>query len=281
MRTFIFAFIFSAVCPAAFLSAGDAPPAGVLKSTAPGGAAAGLTDMALIPGGEFVMGSAEEEGSVNEHPSHKVFLSPYYMDKYEVTAARYKSFAAAAGKEVRRQPFPDKENCPVVYVHWYEASAFCEYYGKRLPTEAEWEMAARGGSDGKYCFGSDAGGLGEYAWYWSNSGKKIHPVGQKKPNDYGLYDMHGNVLEWTADWSGAGYYAVSPGKNPAGPEKGEDKVVRGGSAYATADMCRSAHRMKSSPYTPYSGKGFRCAAPAVPAAAVSMAGSTEAAAAQR
>ena len=159
-----------------------------------------------------------------------------------------------------RQSSADKDNYPAVYMNWYDAVEYCRHYGKRLPTEAEWEKAAGGGSSGKFCFGDDKALLREYAWYWDNSGKKIHPVGRRKPNNYGLYDMHGNVLEWTADWYSADYYAQSPERDPQGPAEGEAKVIRGGSSFVSAELCSSTTRMRSSPDTRYSVKGFRCAA---------------------
>ncbi len=243
-------------------AAGTQPAGQAVKSTAP---AAGVgddvyKDMALIPQGEFLMGS-DEKDFPNEQPRHKVFLGAYFIDKYEVTAARYGLFAKATGKPMPRHPFPGKGDYPAVHMSWHDAMAYCVYYGKRLPTEAQWEKAAGGGSAGKFCFGDDQAGLGAYAWHWGNSDKKIHPVGLKKPNAYGLYDMHGNVLEWTADWYADDYYAVSPAGDPQGPAQGKAKVIRGGSVFVSADLCRSAARMKSSPDTRYSVKGFRCAAP--------------------
>ncbi len=157
---------------------------------------------------------------------------------------------------MRRQSCPD---CPVVRVNWDDAQAYCRYHDKRLPTEAEWEKAARGGSNGSYAFGDDEELLEEYAWYAINADKRLHPVGKKKPNAYGLYDMHGNVLEWTADWLDKKYYSNSPKKNPQGPEKGKYRVVRGGSVYLSASLLRAAHRMKGRQVTRYSGRGFRCA----------------------
>ncbi|GEM_PF-2832011 len=183
------------------------------------------------------------------------------MDKYEVTAAAYRVYASSTGVKMPRQAHPDAENYPVVHVDWREAAAYCAHFGKELPTEAQWEKAARGGSAGLFSFGDDASELGDYAWFWGNSGKTIHPVGPKKPNAYGLYDMHGNVLEWTADWYDAGYYASAPAADPPGPASGKEKSVRGGSAFVSADLCRSSARMKSEPSNRYSVRGFRCAVP--------------------
>lgn len=275
MKSIAFAFMVFGFYPAVFSHAKEEIPAGVPqsgpadasaraeKSTSPvSSVKIDYKDMVLIPTVEFMMGSSDEEGYPNEHPRHKVSLAPYFMDKYEVPAVRYRAFAKATGRQVHEQPCRDKDNCPVVYVNWNDAGAYCGYYGKRLPTEAEWENAARAGSEGKYCFGSDETRLGEYAWYWNNSGRQLHPVGQKKPNRYGIYDMHGNALEWVSDWYGESYYGESPGVNPAGPAEGEAKSVRGGSAFVSAELCRAAHRMRSSPDNGYSGRGFRCAASA-------------------
>ncbi|MBI4350378.1 MAG: SUMF1/EgtB/PvdO family nonheme iron enzyme [Elusimicrobia bacterium] len=267
MRALLFALILSGLSRSGFLSAEEAgavkaagtAPADGAAAPAAGNAQDYFKDMVLVPRGEFLMGS-DEKYPPSERPRHKVFLDAYYIDKYEVTAARYRLFAKAAGKTMPRQSFPDKDNYPAVYMNWQDAMAYCERQGKRLPTEAQWEKAAGGGAGGKFCSGDNEAGLGEYAWFWNNSGKKIHPVGLKKPNGYGIYDMHGNVLEWTADWYAEAYYAVSPAANPQGPAGGKEKVIRGGSVFVSADLCRSAARMKSSPETRYSVKGFRCAA---------------------
>jgi formylglycine-generating enzyme required for sulfatase activity len=115
----------------------------------------------------------------------------------------------------------------------------------RLPTEAEWEYACRAGSKTEYCFGDDPGLLGEYAWYESNSDKKTHPVGQKKPNGWGLYDMHGNVWEWCEDWKDD--YSAGVVSDPKGPEIGSCRVLRGGSWLVAPGICRSAFRARYAP----------------------------------
>ena len=171
--------------------------------------------MALIPGGAFVMGSAPGQGQADEHPAHKVRLKPFYMDKYEVTVAQYRAFA---GKNMPQQPDWSTDNHPVLGVSWVQAAKYCHSQRKRLPTEAEWEKAARGGSAKKYFFGDDASKLGAYCWYRDNSSDIPHDVGLLKPNAYGLYDTCGNAFEWTADVYDENYYAESPALNPQGPD---------------------------------------------------------------
>lgn len=216
--------------------------------------------MVLIPAGEFWMGSPEpEKEHAIEHPRHKVYLDAFYMDKYEVTVAQFRKFCQETKRKMRGQPEWNKDDHPVVNVTWDEAKAYCEWAGKRLPTEAEWEKAARGGADTKYCFGDDESRLGEYAWYHANSGDITHPVGEKKPNQYGLFDMHGNVWEWLADWYDDAYYAKSPDKNPKGPESGRGRSLRGGSWNFNPYYLREAYRDWIGPCRAFNNIGFRCA----------------------
>jgi len=146
---------------------------------------------------------------------------------------------------------------PVEKVSWKDCQEFCKKTWLSLPTEAQWEYACGGGSGGKYCFGDDKSKLGEYAWYKENSGAKTHPVGEKKPNAYGLYDMHGNVYEWCEDWHGD--YPKKTLKNPKGPLRGSYRLLRGGSYYYNANICKSSFRFKDLPAnTTNVGIGLRC-----------------------
>jgi formylglycine-generating enzyme required for sulfatase activity len=162
----------------------------------------------------------------------------------------------------------------VEQVTWHEATEFCRLATERtrrqfrLPTEAEWEFACRAGSTGRYCFGSDETGLGDYAWFRNNSGGQTHPVGQKKPNAWGLHDVHGNVWEWVADWYAADYYANSPHENPTGPDTGNRRLLRGGSWGGRGDPCHSSLRYHHPPLTRVYTLGFRAVA-SVPGPAAS------------
>jgi formylglycine-generating enzyme len=226
-------------------------------------------NMVLIPAGTFEMGSRHRD---DEKPVHTVRIDAFYMDVHEVKQADFERI----GKDAPDQPLsnPSKHegpDLPVEQVRMHDACHFCNARsileglepcyikkgnsfecdfsknGYRLPTEAEWEYACRAGTDTDYAFGSNDKQLGEYGWYEGNSGKETHPVAQKKPNPWGLYDMHGNVAEWCHDIYGRGYYAQSPADNPRGPSAGEDYVLRGGSWKSKAPMLRSAYRVHETP----------------------------------
>ena len=221
--------------------------------------------MVLIPTGEFTMGSDEYGTATDERPPHRVSLSAFYLDKYEVTFDLYDRFCEATGRTKPSDNGWGRGSRPVINVSWDDATAYAAHYGKRLPTEAEWEYACRAGGTGRWCFGSDERQLGEYAWYNANSGSQTHPVGEKRANAWGLYDMHGNVWEWCADWY-ANHYAASPVQDPTGAVSGQYRVLRGGSWNYDASWCRSAYRFgddTGNRYFSYAG-GFRCASsPAV------------------
>jgi formylglycine-generating enzyme required for sulfatase activity len=242
-------------------------------------------EMIYIPGGSFLMGSPEDEGYENERPQHRVTLSPFYIGKYPITQAQWR---AAMGNNPSHFKGID---LPVEQVTWDDAVKFCQAIRKRtgrtyrLPTEAEWEYSCRAGSIGQYCFGDGQSLLDQFAWFGNNAGvqrldarkvweevghewekywgliqkndNKTHPVGQKKPNKFGLNDMHGNVWEWCQDWYDENYYAQSPETDPQGPESGEYRVLRGGSWSEDIDFCRSAYRHHEAPDVAYLAFGFR------------------------
>jgi formylglycine-generating enzyme required for sulfatase activity len=184
---------------------------------------------------------------------------------YEVTQAEYEKVIGENGSEFKGV------SSPVEQVSWDDATEFCKRLsakeGKtyRLPTEAEWEYACRAGTTTRYSFGDDPASLGEYAWYGANSDVRTHSVGEKKPNAWGLYDMHGNMWEWCADSWAMGYYAVSPTDDPPGPETAarrvfRGRVFRGGCWGSGAAGCRSAYRGRDEPQHRRRSLGFRVAA---------------------
>ena len=219
--------------------------------------------MLLIPAGEFLMGSPDSDSDAltHEKPQHRVKLTrPFYLGVCAVTQEEYER---VMGKNPSR--FQGDPQRPVETVSWNDAVEFCrrlsENEGKqyRLPTEAEWEYACRAGTTTKWCFGDSESQLGEYAWYDENSGGTTHPVGEKKPNAWGVYDMHGNVWEWCADWYEAGYYSASPADDPQCPSSGDVRVLRGGSWLIFPGGSRSAFRLGSAPDDRSRDNGFRLA----------------------
>ena len=221
-------------------------------------------EMVLIPAGEFLMGSpdSDKDAQRREKPQHRVRITkPFYLGKYLVTQEQWE---AVMGNNPSR--FKGPKN-PVEHVSWDDCQQFLEKLNAKvggggssqLPTEAQWEYACRAGSTTRYCFGDEESGLGEYAWYDANSGSKTHPVGEKKPNAWGLYDMHGNVWEWCQDWYDGGYYANSPTDDPTGPPGGSVRVLRGGSWHDAARCCRSACRGSLRPGYRDRTLGFRVA----------------------
>jgi formylglycine-generating enzyme required for sulfatase activity len=215
--------------------------------------------------------SAETCQSV-ELPLHTVTLSAYYIDKYEVTNARYKACVDAGGctapgsvNSFTRSPYYGTStyaDYPVLWVNWHQATAFCAWAGKRLPTEAEWEKAARGSSDTrKYPWGNEAPDCTKLN-YWPSSAcvgdtsrVGAYPSGA---SPYGVMDMAGNVWEWVNDWYGASYYSTSPSVNPQGPATGTWRVLRGGSWYDFGIFVRSAYRNYGNPGVWNDYLGFRC-----------------------
>ena len=202
-----------------------------------------------ICAGTFTMGSAanDQQAWYDEKPAHPVTLSEFWIGRTEVTNEQY--------RRVRPEHQGDAE-LPAAGVTWTEAKAACEHFGGRLPTEAEWEYAARAGSQTVWSFGDDEKKLGENAWFGEGFGSASHPVAAKRPNAWGLHDMHGNAWEWVGDWYGP--YTSAAQKDPTGPEKGDERVRRGGSFAVTPGDLRSAYRDGDPPEFRYRYIGFRC-----------------------
>jgi formylglycine-generating enzyme required for sulfatase activity len=222
--------------------------------------------MVIITAGEFIMGST---AASDERPAHRVYLDAYYIDKFEVTIARYGKFLEAVTSQQRPHQWntvklSEDSDRPVVGVTWSDAEAYCRWAEKRLPTEAEWEKAARGTDARKYPWGDEDPGEGV-----ANFGRCCGWTGfsllarvgtnQAGQSPYGVHDMAGNVWEWVADWYDAQYYKTSPAQNPKGPTVAREKVIRGGSWSNRAGDLRTSVRDKVAPtYRNYS-IGFRCA----------------------
>lgn len=284
---------------------GEAPTGAIADKLS--GSPPDTTGMVLIPGGEFMMGTEAGE-YVYEGPVHRVDLDSFYIDRHEVTNGQYAAFADDTGYVTEserlgwsgvfdlrqngwtkgdgadwRHPHgpgsshADMEAFPVVHVSWADAVAYCDWRGTRLPTEAEFEFAARGGlEEAVYSWGNELtpGGV-HRANLWQGQfphqdrgldGYGSHgPVEQFPPNGYGVYDMTGNVWEWVSDWFAPDYFAKSPTKNPQGPRTGTQKVQRGGSWLCSENYCqgyRVAARMMTDPDSGLNNLGFRCAADA-------------------
>jgi formylglycine-generating enzyme required for sulfatase activity len=214
-----------------------------------------------VPAGCFQMGDNSDNSEDDEKPVHEVCLDAFAIGTFEVTQLQWK-------KVMGNNPSQFKDcgdNCPVESVSWIDVQTFISKLNKqsgsayRLPTEAEWEYAARsGGKQETFSGGNDPN---KVSWNEGNSGQTTHPVGKKAPNGLGIYDMSGNVWEWTADWYAEDFYGKSPKQNPAGPASGKFRVNRGGSWYIEADNVRTTIRSSSEPTRFTSNIGFRLAAP--------------------
>ena len=250
-------------------------------------------ELVLIPSGEFEMGAGDTDDAAeeDEYPRHRVRLTePFRIGRTEVTYGQFKAFveetkyetyAEASGLggnvwstaenrivEAPSMNWRNPENCtslrddlPVTQVTRDDAMKFCKWLGTRekatyrLPTEAEWEYCARAGTSTRWCAGNDPAELEDYAWIVSNSGYVIHPVGKRKPNAFGLFDMHGNVWEWCMDWDGP--YSDRLEINPTGPAFGSQRVVRGGAYDWLISKTRSSYRGSSPQCYRYMTNGFR------------------------
>ncbi|MCU0450279.1 MAG: formylglycine-generating enzyme family protein [Bernardetiaceae bacterium] len=221
-------------------------------------------DMVLVDGGSFLMGS--NDGEQEEKPIHKVSVGSFYLAKTEVTVAQYREFCRATNRQMPEEPkWGWQDHFPIVNVSWKDAQAYCDWLAQktgqkfRLPTEAEWEFAARGGKKTQKYHFAGSNTIEEVAWFDKNSNKQAHGVGSKKPNELGLYDMTGNVWEWVADWFGEDYYANSPERDPQGPRTGAMRVMRSGSYVNYPGDNRIAIRISNMPDDTGPFFGFRVA----------------------
>lgn len=226
--------------------------------------------MAYVPEGVFLMGN--DGGSTDERPTHSVHVEAFYIDTYEVTNGLYKACVQAGvcqrvkkNSATRSNYYDDRHfvRFPVIFVDWNMAQTYCEWRGARLPTEAEWEIAARGGSNPTYPWGNDLNcNLANYGNCLDDtSGVIVYDLGQSR---FGTYHMAGNVWEWVSDWYSETYYRSSPADNPQGPETGTEKVLRGGSWNDNDFEIRSMNREAERPTFSSNAIGFRCAKDANP-----------------
>lgn len=221
------------------------------------------SDMVAIPSAPFTMGCTREQGQdcfYWEKPDHLVMVDSFYISRYDVTQALW--FAVMDTNPSHHKNCP---NCPVENVSWNDAIEFINKLNKltgkkyRLPTEAEWEYAARGGSISKGFKYPGSNDIDLVAWYDANSKDTTHPVGKKFPNELGLYDMAGNVWQWCSDWFDLKYYIGMPVDNPKGPDNGTLRVIRGGSWMNFARLCRIPYHNGTAPDKRFSNDGFRLA----------------------
>jgi formylglycine-generating enzyme required for sulfatase activity len=219
-----------------------------------------------IPGGSFDMGCSPGDVwcEFDEIPAHTITLSPFKISAYETTCAQWNAVMCNnQNNPTFCQDCQDCQDCPVVNVSWNDVQLFIKkirqitFKKYRLPSEAEWEYAARAGTTTRYYCGDDEDCIKDIAWYADNSNYIAHPVGQREPNAFGLYDMLGNVYEWCNDWYNQGYYDASPEANPKGPASATTRVKRGGGIGSSAGRVRATYRYGSPPDFSNVRLGFR------------------------
>jgi formylglycine-generating enzyme required for sulfatase activity len=230
--------------------------------------------MVSVTGGTYQMGYGT---SGNTAPIHSVTINSFEISKYEITTQQYADFLNAYGDTIKEgeeyagqvlaygvisvngvyAPWGNDANKPIAQITWYCAYAYCKWAGGRLPTEAEWEYAARGGNQTHGYTYSGSNTIDSVGWYSGNSGNNLHVVGQKNPNELGIYDMNGNAFEWCSDWYDASYYTSSPTDNPQGTDSGTLKAYRGGGYGCPATKATVYWRNGDSPSERYADRSFR------------------------
>ncbi|MBM4120717.1 MAG: formylglycine-generating enzyme family protein [Nitrospira sp.] len=225
--------------------------------------------MVVVPAGPFLMGSSEGQGRADEWPQRTVHVDAFAIDSVEVTNARFLAFLEATGHRPPPNPYGEGsltsakgiEDLPVVQVNWHDAADYCQWAGKRLPTEAEWEKAARGTDGRRFPWGNEppTGNRVNYDQEW-NDGKALRPVGTTPggQSPYGVHDMAGNAREWIRDWYAQDYYKQAPDRNPTGPENAVLKVIRGGSWRSPQADITAPSRGRGGFALRTHGTGFRC-----------------------
>lgn len=232
-------------------------------------------DMALIPAGTFTMGDQAGAGVANETPTRSVSVNAFFMSKHEISQRVYQEVMGA------NPSYNKGDNRPVENITWFKALEFCNALsarqgyemcyvdingnvsvemganGYRLPTEAEWEYGCKAGTASSYYTGNSKADLESAGWYSGNGGGTTHDVGKLRANNFGLFDMHGNVFEWCWDWFKSDYYQDGQNNNPLGPAGGSDRVCRGGSYFVFEFGCRSSFRSMLKPSIPSRDIGFR------------------------
>lgn len=221
-------------------------------------------EMVFVEGGSFIMGDNWGMGSEDELPTHEVSLKSFKISKTEVTVKQYRQFCVETGRFMPIAPsWGWKDRHPIINVTYNDAVSYCNWLGEkfggdwRLPTEAEWEYAARGGNKSKGYTYAGSNDLESVAWFEDNAGGQTNNVSRKKPNELGIYDMSGNVWEWCKDWYAENYYSNNSNNNPRGPASGSKRVLRGGSYYFKAKYCNVASRNRDTPDFRSINFGFR------------------------